>query len=66
VFVDCWYLFHRPGSPYADPAGVPFHDNALRFAVLNMAACEAPLVLNVGGLRCAPRGGVRRGCEEGA
>ena len=29
-----------------------FGDNQFRFALLSLAACEAPLVLNIGGHRC--------------
>ena len=34
VFVDCWYLYHRPGTPYADQWGSPFVDNPTRWAAL--------------------------------
>jgi len=40
-----------PGGIYADTSGT-FGDNQFRFALLSLAACEAPLVLNIGGYRC--------------
>lgn len=36
--VDCPSLYRREGSLYCDPNGCDWHDNALRFAVLNHAA----------------------------
>ena len=39
-----------PGGIYTDDAG-PFGDNQFRYALLSLAACEAPLVLNIGGYR---------------
>ena len=39
------------GGLYTDAQGV-FGDNQFRFALLSLAACEAPLVLNIGGHRC--------------
>lgn len=50
VFAD-HDVYNRPGSPYADPAGVPFGDNVFRFHLLCMAALEAPLVLPIGSCR---------------
>jgi len=47
VFVD-HPCFHRPGTPYGDQAGA-FGDNMFRFTLLSHAACEAPLVLPLGG-----------------
>lgn len=38
------------GNPYADQYGA-FGDNVFRFSLLSMAACEAPLQLNIGGYR---------------
>ncbi|XP_024535180.1 soluble starch synthase 1, chloroplastic/amyloplastic-like isoform X2 [Selaginella moellendorffii] len=47
VFVDhCCY--HRPGNPYGDGRGA-FGDNQFRYTLLCYAACEAPLVLPLGG-----------------
>ena len=31
--VDCPSVYHRPGGPYIDERGHPWHDNALRFAI---------------------------------
>ncbi|XP_021826350.1 soluble starch synthase 1, chloroplastic/amyloplastic [Prunus avium] len=47
VFVD-HPSFHRPGNPYGDSFGA-FGDNQFRFTLLCHAACEAPLVLPLGG-----------------
>ncbi|XP_020596425.1 starch synthase 1, chloroplastic/amyloplastic-like [Phalaenopsis equestris] len=47
VFVD-HPSYHRPGNPYSDENG-SFGDNQFRFTVLCHAACEAPLVLPLGG-----------------
>ncbi|XP_024177377.1 soluble starch synthase 1, chloroplastic/amyloplastic isoform X2 [Rosa chinensis] len=47
VFVD-HPSFHRPGNPYGDSFGA-FGDNQFRFTLLSHAACEAPLVLPLGG-----------------
>ncbi|CAK8567598.1 unnamed protein product [Lathyrus sativus] len=47
VFVD-HPSFHRPGNPYGDKIGT-FADNQFRFTLLSHAACEAPLVLPLGG-----------------
>ncbi|XP_057546062.1 starch synthase 1, chloroplastic/amyloplastic-like isoform X2 [Amaranthus tricolor] len=47
VFVD-HYSYHRPGNPYGDSHGA-FGDNQFRFTLLCHAACEAPLVLPLGG-----------------
>jgi len=38
--VDCPSLYSRPGGPYTDQHGEPWHDNALRFAVLCHAATD--------------------------
>jgi len=47
VFVD-HPSYHRPGNPYGDTFGA-FGDNQFRFTLLCHAACEAPLVLPLGG-----------------
>ncbi|PON81260.1 Glycogen synthase [Trema orientale] len=47
VFVD-HPAYHRPGNPYGDIYGA-FGDNQFRFTLLCHAACEAPLVLPLGG-----------------
>lgn len=47
VFID-HTSFHRPGTPYGDHNGA-FGDNLFRYTLLNHAACEAPLVLSLGG-----------------
>ncbi|XP_057849357.2 soluble starch synthase 1, chloroplastic/amyloplastic isoform X1 [Cryptomeria japonica] len=47
VFVD-HPSYHRPGNPYGDNFGA-FGDNQFRFTLLCHAACEAPLVLPLGG-----------------
>ncbi|XP_028550473.1 starch synthase 1, chloroplastic/amyloplastic-like isoform X4 [Dendrobium catenatum] len=47
VFVD-HPSYHRPGNPYGDENGA-FGDNQFRFTILCHAACEAPLVLPLGG-----------------
>ena len=36
-----------------------FGDNQFRYALLSLAACEAPLQLHIGGFRCAPEPRVR-------
>ncbi|XP_042504074.1 soluble starch synthase 1, chloroplastic/amyloplastic-like [Macadamia integrifolia] len=47
VFVD-HPSYHRPGNPYGDSYGA-FGDNQFRFTLLCHAACEAPLVIPLGG-----------------
>ncbi|PIN27121.1 Starch synthase [Handroanthus impetiginosus] len=47
IFVD-HPSYHRPGTPYGDMFGA-FSDNQFRFTLLCHAACEAPLVLPLGG-----------------
>ncbi|KAG0566283.1 hypothetical protein KC19_7G052100 [Ceratodon purpureus] len=47
VFVD-HPSYHRQGTPYGDTRGT-FGDNQFRFTLLCHAACEAPLVLALGG-----------------
>ncbi|KAL5989388.1 Pentafunctional AROM polypeptide [Asimina triloba] len=47
VFVD-HSCYHRPGNPYGDIYGA-FGDNQYRFTLLCHAACEAPLLLPLGG-----------------
>ncbi len=47
VFVD-HPSYHRPGTPYGDTRGA-YGDNQFRFTLLCHAACEAPLVLPLGG-----------------
>jgi starch synthase len=42
------------GGLYTDEHGV-FGDNQFRFALLSLAACEALLVLNIGGHRCCQK-----------
>lgn len=41
--VDCPAVFDRPGGPYTDHHGQPWHDNALRFAILCRAAVDISL-----------------------
>lgn len=43
LLVDCPALYDRPGGPYSDHNGHPWHDNALRFAVLCHAAIDISL-----------------------
>ena len=43
--------FNRAGTPYCDTGGTAFGDNQFRFALLSLAACEAPLILPIGGFR---------------
>ncbi len=38
--VHCPAIFDRPGSPYMNSAGQPWHDNALRFAVFCKVAVD--------------------------
>lgn len=47
VFID-HISYHRAGNPYGDENGA-FGDNQFRFTLLSHAACEAPLVLPLGG-----------------
>lgn len=47
VFID-HPSYHRPGNPYGDSHGA-YGDNQFRFTLLCHAACEAPLVLPLGG-----------------
>ncbi|XP_047325771.1 soluble starch synthase 1, chloroplastic/amyloplastic-like [Impatiens glandulifera] len=47
VFID-HSAYQRPGNPYGDTHGA-FGDNQFRFALLCHAACEAPLLLPLGG-----------------
>ncbi|KAI3808767.1 hypothetical protein L1987_24728 [Smallanthus sonchifolius] len=47
MFVD-HPCYHCPGNPYGDIYGA-FGDNQFRFTLLCHAACEAPLVLPLGG-----------------
>ncbi|MED6135855.1 Pentafunctional AROM polypeptide [Stylosanthes scabra] len=53
VFVD-HPSFHRPGSPYGDMFGT-FGDNQFRYTLLCHAACEAPLMLPLGGFTYGER-----------
>eukprot|EP00891_Asterochloris_glomerata_P008981 jgi/Astpho2/8981/fgenesh1_pm.00133_%23_25_t len=46
-FVD-HVVYQRKGNPYADEHGA-FGDNVFRYTLLSLAACEAPLQLNIGG-----------------
>jgi len=41
--VDCPTIFNRPGGPYTDDHGHPWHDNALRFAIFCHAAVDISL-----------------------
>eukprot|EP00931_Biecheleriopsis_adriatica_P037103 TRINITY_DN2129_c0_g3_i1.p1 TRINITY_DN2129_c0_g3~~TRINITY_DN2129_c0_g3_i1.p1 ORF type:complete len:1462 (-),score=350.98 TRINITY_DN2129_c0_g3_i1:235-4620(-) len=42
--------YHRPAGLYWDPkVGREYEDNLFRFALLSIAALEAPLILNLGG-----------------
>ena len=41
--VDCPSAFDRPGGPYTDEHGQPWHDNALRFAIFCHAAADLAL-----------------------
>lgn len=41
--VDCPAVFDRPGGPYTDHHGQPWHDNALRFSILCHAAVDIAL-----------------------
>lgn len=41
--VDCPAAFDRPGSPYVDDNGHPWHDNALRFAIFCTFAADIAL-----------------------
>lgn len=59
VFVD-HPVYHRPGNPYADEHGA-FGDNVFRYTLLSMAACEAPLVLPIGGYRSGQAQGLPYG-----
>ncbi|KMZ65071.1 Starch synthase [Zostera marina] len=47
VFID-HLSYQRAGNPYGDENGA-FGDNQFRFTLLSHAACEAPLVLPLGG-----------------
>jgi len=38
LVLDAPHLFDRPGGPYAGPEGIPFGDNAIRFAALSLVA----------------------------
>ena len=38
--VDCPAVFDRPGGPYIDHEGTPWHDNALRFTIFCQAAVD--------------------------
>jgi len=49
IFVE-HQCFHRPSGLYWDPAqGCEYPDNLFRFALLSIAALEAPLILNLQG-----------------
>ena len=41
--IDCPAIYDRPGGPYTDAFGQPWHDNALRFAILCTAAVDIAL-----------------------
>ncbi|MBV8273484.1 MAG: glycogen synthase GlgA [Cupriavidus sp.] len=49
--VDCPELFDRPGTPYQDPNGCEWEDNALRFGVLCHAAAWVALGRAIPGWR---------------
>ncbi|GLC74455.1 hypothetical protein PLESTF_001514700 [Pleodorina starrii] len=49
VFVD-HMSYHREGTPYGNEYGT-YGDNLFRFSLLALAACEAPLLLHIGGFR---------------
>lgn len=59
VFVD-HMCYHRPGNPYGNSYG-PYQDNLFRFALLSLAALEAPLQLNIGGFRWQGEAGAAYG-----
>jgi starch synthase len=40
LFLDCPALYRRDGSPYQDPGGADWPDNALRFGVLSKVAAR--------------------------
>mmetsp|Transcript_32700 Transcript_32700/g.97139 ORF Transcript_32700/g.97139 Transcript_32700/m.97139 type:complete len:970 (-) Transcript_32700:127-3036(-) len=48
VFVD-HACYKRPQGIYGDPGKGEYPDNLFRFALLTLAAAEAPLILNLGG-----------------
>ncbi|MCW9012860.1 MAG: glycogen synthase GlgA [Gammaproteobacteria bacterium] len=50
--VDSPAVFDRPGNPYLDPEGEPWHDNAFRFALF--AQCAVDIALNRCGLSWQP------------
>lgn len=41
--VHCPAAYDRPGGPYADSSGMPWHDNALRFAIFCHVAVDIAL-----------------------
>ncbi len=41
--VDCPAAFDRPGNPYLDKTGKPWHDNAFRFALFSQVAVDISL-----------------------
>uniref|UniRef100_A0A7S1AX82 Starch synthase catalytic domain-containing protein n=1 Tax=Noctiluca scintillans TaxID=2966 RepID=A0A7S1AX82_NOCSC len=41
--------FFRPGGIYTGDDGKEYDDNLMRFAILSLAALEAPLILSIGG-----------------
>jgi len=49
--VDCPALFDRPGTPYQDPSGYDWEDNAQRFGVLCHAAARVALGQAIPGWR---------------
>lgn len=55
IFVD-HPSYHRPGGLYYNAAeGVEYHDNLFRFALLSLAALDAPVVLQPGGVAYGER-----------
>ncbi|KAG2499011.1 hypothetical protein HYH03_003197 [Edaphochlamys debaryana] len=59
VFVD-HMAYHREGTPYGN-AGGTYGDNLFRFSLLSLAACEAPLLLHIGGYRSGQAPGLPYG-----
>lgn len=45
--VDCPAVYDRPGGPYTDHRGQPWHDNALRFAIL----CQIAVAISLNKLK---------------
>ncbi len=45
-------LYIHIGTPYCDATGAAFEDNVFRYTLLSLAACEAPLCLNMYVCQC--------------